>query len=109
MVAGRKTCWRSIYISIVNFPAILISDRQILIIENDLWEIFSGKSEYHRKKEADRASYGWDSLLEVYCSDVMNEHLEVGSSATDLEKVARTMARESRLNRRLLGSSLIHF
>lgn len=80
-----------------------------LILDNDLWESFSRKPEYRRKKEADAASYSWDNLLEVYCHDVLNEHLEIGSSATDLEKVARTMARETRFNRRLLGYSLSEF
>jgi len=80
-----------------------------IILDDDLWATFSRKPEYLRKKDADRESYSWDSLLEVYCHDVLNEHLEVGSSASDLEKVARTMARESRFNRRLLGSSLNEF
>ncbi|SRR6266851_771167 len=80
-----------------------------IILDDDLWETFRRKPEYRRKKEADRASRSWDSLLEVYCHDVLNEHLEVGSSPSDLEKVARTMAREGRFNRRLLGSSLNEF
>lgn len=80
-----------------------------IILDDDLWATFSRKPEYLRKKDADRESYSWDSLLEVYCHDVLNEHLEIGSSASDLEKVARTMARENRFNRRMLGSSLSDF
>lgn len=80
-----------------------------IILGDDLWEIFSRKPEYLRKKKADKDSYIWDSLLEVYCRDVLNENLEIGSSVTELEKVARTMARENRFNRRMLGSSLKEF
>jgi hypothetical protein len=86
-----------------------LDEPSTIILDNDLWESFSRKPEYRRKKDADGPSYSWDSLLEVYCHDVLNEHLEVGSSATELEKVARTMARETRFNRRLLGSSLSDF
>lgn len=80
-----------------------------IILDDNLWETFSRKPEYLRKKKADKDSYIWDSLLEVYCRDVQNENLEIGSSVTELEKVARTMARENRFNRRMLGSSLKEF
>lgn len=80
-----------------------------IILDDDLWETFSRKPEYLRKKKADKDGYIWDSLLEVYCRDVLNENLEIGSSVTELEKVARTMARESRFNRRMLGTSLKEF
>jgi hypothetical protein len=80
-----------------------------IILDDRLWATFTLKPEYLRKKDADRESYSWDSLLETYCDDVLNEHLEVGSSVSDLEKAARTMARENRFNRRLLGSSLNEF
>ncbi len=80
-----------------------------IILDDDLWETFKVKPEYLRKKQADEESYTWDRLLEVYCHDVLNEHLEVGSSPTDLEKVARTMARENRFNRRILGSGFADF
>jgi hypothetical protein len=80
-----------------------------IILDDDLWETFRQKPEYLRKKQADEESYNWDRLVEVYCHDVLNEHLEVGSSPSDLEKVARTMARENRFNRRVLGSAFGDF
>lgn len=85
------------------------SQPNTIILDGDLWEIFRRKPEYLRKKKADKDSYIWDSLLEVYCRDVLNENLEIGSSVTELEKVARTMARENRFNRRMLGTSLKEF
>lgn len=80
-----------------------------IILDDDLWETFRTKPEYMRKKQADVESYNWDRLVEVYCHDVLNEHLEVGSSPSDLEIVARTMARENRFNRRLLGGAFGDF
>lgn len=80
-----------------------------ILLDNDLWNTISEKPEYLRKKQADEESYVWDKLVEVYCRDVLNEHLEVGSSPTELEKVARTMARESRFNRRMLGGAFGDF
>ncbi len=40
-----------------------LGEPSTIILYNDLWESFSRKPEYRRKKEADRASYSWDSLL----------------------------------------------
>ncbi|HEX7997693.1 MAG TPA: hypothetical protein VF528_04835 [Pyrinomonadaceae bacterium] len=80
-----------------------------IILDDGLWETFRAKPEYLRKKEADVDSYNWDRLVEIYCHDVLNEHLEVGSSPSDLEIVARTMARENRFNRRFLGGAFADF
>lgn len=80
-----------------------------IILDDDLWETFRVKPEYIRKKQVDEESYRWDKLVEVYCHDVLNEHLEAGSSPTELEMVARTMARENRFNRRMLGAAFNDF
>src|SRR5437867_65397 len=56
-----------------------LGEPDTIILDDDLWATFSRKPEYLRKKDADRDSYSWDSLLEVYCHDVLNEHLEIGS------------------------------
>ena len=80
----------------------------ILVIHDRLWEAFIRKPEYLREKEADQKSYYWDGLLETYCYQVLKD-LEAGKSLTTREKIARTMARETRLDRRLLGDSLGDF
>ncbi|HTG15463.1 MAG TPA: hypothetical protein VK747_09375, partial [Blastocatellia bacterium] len=81
----------------------------LMILDSGLWASFKEKPEYKRKKLEDQDSYNWDRLIEVYCYDVLNEHLEIGTSPSDLEIVARVMARESRFNRRLLGNSFKEF
>lgn len=80
----------------------------IIIIHYGSWKAFSRRPDYLREKEADQASYPWDNLLEIYCDDVL-KNLEAGNSLTNLEKIARTMARETRFDRRLLGASLGDF
>lgn len=81
----------------------------MIILDENLWESFQAKPEYERKKLADRESYAWDQLVEVYCHDVLNEHLEIGFQPSDLERIARMMARENRFNRRLLGGKFAEF
>ena len=81
----------------------------LMILDDDLWESFKLKPEYKRKKEADEHSYNWDRLIEIYCHDILNEHLESGSSPGELEVIARTMARENRFDRRVLGERFADF
>ncbi|VVB94792.1 Uncharacterised protein [uncultured archaeon] len=85
-----------------------LSYDQITITDN-LWEEFIKRREYQAKKEADKESYVWDRLIEVFCNDYLNGNLEFGNSLNEVEKVMRTMARENRFERRLLGKYFIDF
>ncbi|MBE9593250.1 MAG: NERD domain-containing protein, partial [Proteobacteria bacterium] len=71
-----------------NFP----SNYDLIIIDDNLWVNFTKKREYHAKKEADKVSYVWDRLIEIFCNDFQKEGLEFGNSLTEVEKVTRVMA-----------------
>jgi len=72
------------------------------IIIDNLWVEFTKKPEYQKKKEADKKSYLWDGLIEIFCNDFQKGDLESGNSLTEVEKVYRVMAREDRFCRRIL-------
>jgi hypothetical protein len=59
------------------------------------WEGLQSKSEYGRKKQADKISYGWDNII-----DRLHE-----SGSQQYERVARELARHTRFERRYLGKS----
>lgn len=80
-----------------------------LIIDNNLWKEFVKKDGYRAKKRADKDSYRWDRLLEIFCSDAMHDNLEFGPSLSDVEQSVRTMALENRFSRRILGKAFIEF
>lgn len=78
-------------------------------IDHELWESFKKKPEYLRKKEEDKISYLWDNVIEDIARDVLKGNLEFSSSTDDGEKILRTMAREDRFSRRILGKSFAEF
>jgi len=81
----------------------------LLIIDDNLWEGFKNSEQHRAKKEADQTSYTWDRLIEVLSNDILRGNLEFGPNLTDSELAVRTMARENRFGRRLLGQSLMEF
>ena len=88
-----------------NFP----SNYDLIIIDDNLWASFTKKKEYPAKKEADKVSYVWDRLIEIFCNDFQKEGLEFGNSLTEVEKVTRVMAQEDRVCRRILSKKFIEF
>ena len=85
------------------------SDATLILIRDGLWEIFTGKAEYKAKKLANIDSYVWDRLIEIISEDILKGHIEFGASLTDAELAVRTMARERRFSRRILGQSFKEF
>jgi len=85
------------------------SNYDLIVIDDNLWADFKKKREYHAKKEADKVSYVWDRLIEIFCNDFQKGNLEFGNSLTEVEKVTRIMAREDRLCRRILGKTFMEF
>src|SRR5262249_45097582 len=60
-------------------------------------------------KKADEVSYYWDRLIESYTGP-NGELLDTpGPDFTEFEFALRTMAREDRFNRRILGGGLVEF
>jgi len=80
-----------------------------VIIEGDLWNAFIKKPEYLKKKEEDKNSYFWDAVIEDIGKDILKGNLEFSKSPDDGETILRTMARESRFSRRILGKSFAEF
>lgn len=79
------------------------------VLDDNLWEGFSSKDEYKAKKLADRESYAWDRLIETFCDDVLQGNLEFKAALSDSERAIREMARETRFERRILGSAFLEF
>lgn len=77
----------------------------LLSITHGFWDDLIKRPEFIARKEEDRISYFWDSMIEELC-----EHLDFSiegppPSLSDSESVIRTLARENRFNRRLLSES----
>jgi hypothetical protein len=81
----------------------------MLVIDDNLWEGFKESEDYKAKKEADNISYTWDRLTEVLSRDILHGNLEFGPELNNSEIAVRTMARENRFGRRLLGQSFMEF
>lgn len=81
----------------------------MLVIDDNLWEGFRESEYFKAKKESDRISYAWDRLIEVLSKDILHGNLEYGPELNDSEIAVRTMARENRFGRHLLGQSFMEF
>lgn len=84
-------------------------ETDLIMLQDDLWEEFVKKPEYRAKVDADKASYAWDRLIEIVARDVLCGNLEFGGSLTQSDIVLRTMARENRFSRRILGKQFNDF
>ncbi len=67
--------------------------------------------EYRRRQEANRESYVWDGTIRLFTENVLQgtsyRILDVDPDAQLAERALRSMAREDRIRRRVLGHSLI--
>jgi hypothetical protein len=81
----------------------------VIMIGNDLWQTFEQKGEVEAKRAADHISYIWDRLIEKFAGDVLSNNLELAPSPTQTEMALRTMAREDRFARRMLGQAFEEF
>jgi hypothetical protein len=85
------------------------TDCDVAVVKGNVWKQFQAKPEYQSKKAADRESYTWDSIIEILCNDTLNDNLEFSSGFSGAERSIRTMAREDRFGRRVLGKSYREF
>ena len=81
----------------------------LFVIDDNLWAGFKENEYYKAKKEADSVSYAWDRLVETLSNDILHGNLEFGPDLNESEIAVRTMARENRFGRRLLGKSFVEF
>jgi len=78
----------------------------VLFVDEDFWRAFTDSREYKARREADRASYAWDNVIEYVTKDLQKGDLLYADPPDEAERVLRVMAREDRLCRRFLGESL---
>ena len=90
------------------FP--LSDDSEILTIGEGWWDDLNQNPAYIAKKAADKVSYLWDKLIQEF-----SEHALAGTlvnqserSFQNIEIPLQTMARESRLRRRVLGGAFLN-
>jgi hypothetical protein len=80
-----------------------------LVIDDDLWAGIKDNEHYKAKKEADSIGYAWDRLVDILANDILHGNLEFGPELNESEIAVRTMARENRFGRRILGKSFMEF
>jgi len=83
--------------------------RDVILLHDDLWAEFMEKPEYKAKVTANKDSYAWDKLIEFVAREMLSGNLEFGPSLTESEIGVRTMAREDRFSRRILGKQFQDF
>jgi len=79
-----------------------------LAIAEGTWRGYSRDPRYLAKKRADKASYLWDRLIEVFARHIATGTLAVGQDlpVSSLERALRVMASEARFSRRVLANAL---
>ncbi|MHC4252409.1 MAG: hypothetical protein ACYS9X_25095, partial [Planctomycetota bacterium] len=91
-----------------SFPKEMVTADAVML-DGPLWGPFVAGAQYQSKKEADRISYTWDGIMDYVGSHALGGTLEPGSTLSDAERVIRVLARESRLNRRILSEAFVGF
>jgi hypothetical protein len=83
-----------------------------IALDESFWAPLRTEEPYIAKKEADKISYVWDDLINRfidYGDPSILSNIPVPNVDSDVEPALRVMAAESRVRRRMLGSSLIDF
>ncbi|WP_156385945.1 hypothetical protein [Devosia sp. Root685] len=75
------------------------------------WQWVQQQAGFRAKKTADRPSYAWDQLIELFVEHVIAGTTEgIGGAEVDVsnaEQALRLMAQEDRINRRMLGEAFL--
>ncbi len=90
-------------------PSGFPSDVDFVYLQEGFWEEVCQSPQLRAKKEADRDSYVWDRLVELFIQigDPKTLGVEIDQNPGDLEIALRVMAAESRLSRRQLAHALL--
>ena len=93
-----------------DFVIPLSCDEQIqnLVFDEGHWEDFSQSPERKAQIAADKVSYVWDGLIEVFSKHVMEDtqYFTTDPSVKGTEPLLRFLAREPRFHRRSLSAAL---
>jgi hypothetical protein len=81
-----------------------------LEIPTGTYAALAAQPSYRARKEADKVSYTWDRLLDLFTDSILKGEAEGAAGQepdpSEMEKGMRSMALEPRLRRRLLGRSV---
>ena len=81
----------------------------VTVVDDTIWSQIREKPEWKRRKEADGVSYAWDKLIEMLSDPKAKSVSGPQPQLTDLELALRSMARETRFSRRVLGQAVGEF
>jgi len=82
----------------------------LMIIEDGIWKSFINKEKYKLKEIANKSSKTWDWIIEKFYNDYnLHGSLGFGESLEKSDLAIRTIARENRFNRRILGKQFSEF
>ncbi len=87
----------------------LPTDIDFMFVDDTHWDGLRDRDNYKRKKKAEGVSYYWDRLIESYAGPNGELLDNPGPDFTRFEFALRTMAREDRFCRRILGGGLVEF
>lgn len=85
------------------------TDVDLVLVDDTHWDGLRERDDYKRKKKADEVSYYWDRLIAAYTGPNGELLDNPGQGFSEFEFALRTMAREDRFDRRMLGRGLTEF
>jgi hypothetical protein len=87
---------------------VIDGDYDVISFDEGFWETFVQSPERRAQIEKDRISYAWDALIEKFAFYAMTgtQYFTTGRPLREQEVVFRFLAREPRLRRRMLATSL---
>jgi hypothetical protein len=83
--------------------------KEQLVVQDGVWRNHIHSPEYNRKNRANKTSYAWDQLIEVFAASTIN-NAALATNTTSIAQAElglRTMAKERRVNRRVLSDAWI--
>jgi hypothetical protein len=78
----------------------------VMILDDTLWPGLLSEGSYRARREADRASYAWDNLIEYVAKDLIKGDLLFADPNGEDESILRVMAQERRFERRCLSETM---
>jgi hypothetical protein len=84
-------------------------DMTAVVVDEGRWEHFVNSPKRHAQLDADRISYAWDALVEVFAKHLLGGTQFFSThpgNISEQEKAFRFLAREPRTRRRLLATAL---
>ncbi len=91
-----------------SFAKLLEEDFHLRVIVGS-WDNLVNLPQFEAKKKADQSSYVWDWLISKVHEDFISNEMEFGGDLDSVDQVTRIMAREPRLQRRVLGQGFHSF